>query len=342
MLLQQEMALFHKDTEEVYQSIDAIHEYIEILDARFQISMNHELQDGYKLVACNDIIDLVRKTNTTSTDVRNRLKVFVEENDNFARQNKEHTTMVGSRAKLLQKLTKAFIYVMQLVDQALHRHRANVKRNLEQLLRHMNPEAKEEDIEIALREGSAGDIVQNSQTFLQMNIEGKELAKKQLLCLTAGHNDIIKLAESMVNVNHLLLDMQILMETQTDLLEKYPYRPKLTKGQFSDQTNEKEKGTPQQRRPFRMAKSCMATLLITTLCLILIPALVILILQNQPPVNKIPVITIDGRSNMPASTSPVGRGREPDLSGREFQFRQGKGLVPVAIDIPFVLHDDAD
>lgn len=287
------MTKFRKETDALSKAIDKIHENVETIESRYQISLNEHVQQSDKSVASNDIVRLLDQTEKTSDAVRKRLRRIAGENKIFAAEFPNKTGELRVRVNTHQGLTRRFMDAMQLFEESQEKHRDNVKSALERQLRLMNPQATEDDIREALRNGTTDAIVDDSPTLAQLPAEEQIRLRRGLEDLRSRNNDIKKLEESIIQLHQLFMDMQILVEAQGELLNDIEYNIEDTKGKTETGYQELVQARAHQKSANKK-KLCIIILIIIIILAITIPLLVKFIPKMFPStadtINNLPII----------------------------------------------------
>lgn len=269
----EELTKYYKETDALSKAINRIHENVETIESRYKISLSEHVQDSDKAIAANDIACLLDRTEKTSEAVRKRLRRIAGENKIFRGEHPEKTGTLRMRVNTHQSLTRRFMDAMQLFEESQESHRDNVREAVERQMRLMNPQATEEEIQDALRNGNVNEMVDNSPTFAQLPIEEQLRMRNGLEDLRSRNNDIKKLEESIIQLHQLFVDMQILVEAQGELLNEVEYNIVDTKEKAEAGYQELIEARAYQKSATRK-KICVAFLVIAIIVAVSVPILI--------------------------------------------------------------------
>lgn len=267
------LAQFRKETDAISEAIDRIHENVEIIESRYKMSMNMDLDPEDREYASGEISRLLERTEQTSGAIRKRLRRIAVENTEFSREHKEKTGELRVRVNTHQLMTRRFMEAMQVFEETQDLHRKSVKSALERQLRRINPEATDDDIQDAIRRGKLQNVVNDSRTFDMMSTEEQTKLRDELAHLQCRNDDIKKLEASIVELHQLFMDMQILVETQGDLLNNIEYNIQETKGKTEAGLQELVEARAHQKSAGKK-KACIVALIVVILLVVSVPILV--------------------------------------------------------------------
>lgn len=308
---------YQKETDALAKAVDKIHEKIETIESRYQISLSEYVDDADKAIASNDIARLLDQTEKTSEAIRKRLRRIAGENKLFAAEYPNKTGELRVRINTHTGVTRRFMDAMQLFEESQEKHRDSVKSSLERHLRMMNPQATADDIQEALRNGATDSIVDDSPILADLPLEEQSRLRRGLADLKGRNNDIKKLEESIIHLHQLFVDMQILVEAQGELLNDIEYNIGETKGKTEAGFQELVQARAHQKSAHRK-KICIAILVIIVLAVVLIPILIKFIPKwfpsTQETIDNLPIIGSGGSGNStntneadpPGATEPPG------------------------------------
>lgn len=291
--MEEALAQFRKETEALSQAIDRINGNIATIEVQYDISLNEEASEAEKQVASSDISRLLEQTEVTSGAIRKRLRRIAGENKKFANENPGKVGGLRMRVNSHQGLTKRFMAAMQAFEASQEAHRDHVRGALERQLRKMNPNATQGDIEEALRRGDTDKVVDESVMLTELPLQEQLRLRNGLADLQSRNNDIKKIEESIIQLHQLLVDMQILVDTQGELLNNIEYNVEETKGKTQAGLQELVEAREHQKSVTKK-KVCIFILIIVLALVILIPILVkfipIWFPQTQEVISNIPII----------------------------------------------------
>lgn len=295
---------FRKETDALSKAIDRILENVETVESRYKISLEENAEQSEKDSASGDIARLLEQTEKTSEAVRKRLGRIAGENKEFSKEFPAKTGQLRMRVNTHQGLTRRFMSAMQCFEESQEKHRNNVRGALERQLRLMNPQATDEDIENALRNGNTEAVVDDSPTLAGLPYEEQVKLRRGLEDLRSRNNDIKRLEESIIQLHQLFMDMQNLVEAQGELLNNVEYNIGETKGKTEAGYQELVEARAHQKSANKK-KICIIVLIIVIILAISIPILVKYIPIWFPGTkDKIDSIPIFGEGDTNSTNSP--------------------------------------
>lgn len=302
--MEEELAKFRRETDAISQAIDRINENIESVETKYDISMDESASDIDKTSASNSISRLLEQTERTSDAIRKRLRRIAQENKLFAGENPEQVGALRIRVNTHQGLTKRFMGAMQNFEESQERHRDHVRGALERQLRKMNPTATDDEIQQALRRGETESVVDNSPLLAELPPDEQTRLRNGLADLQSRNNDIKKLEESIIHLHQLFVDMQILVESQGELLNNIEYNVVETKDKTGAGLQELVQARAHQKSAHKK-KCCFISLLVVLLLIILTPILVKYIPRSERLEEVVASIPgLGGVSNGTTTASP--------------------------------------
>lgn len=295
------LAMFQQEIDAISQAIDRINEQIETIDSRYAVSVNLGLQKADRTSASADISRLINQIEHTSEAIRKRLRRIAKENNEFAEEHKEKTGMLRVRVNTHQNLTRRFMGTMQHFEESQEEHRGNIKSALARQIRDMNPEATDEEIADAVQKGNPEIIADNSQAFSQLPPHEQRRLQEGLEDLQSRNHEIKKLEDSIIQLHQMFVDMQLLVETQGNLLNNIEYNVADTKEKTEVGLQELVQARAHQKSATKK-KVCIAALIVIILAVILVPVLIKVIPGASTAVESIPII---GNGIVSASPTPT-------------------------------------
>ena len=159
-----------------------------------------------------------------SQAIRSRLRALGEKNREFKAQYGGRTGELRLRVTQHQALAKRFMATMEEWENVNDSYHEESKKVLEGKLRVLKPELGDEEISRAVRDGDETILTQISTGDLNR-------AHAAIEDLRNRTRDIKRLEESIVSLHQLFVDMQIMVETQGELLNNVEFEIGETRNQ---------------------------------------------------------------------------------------------------------------
>jgi len=164
----------------------------------------------------DDLERLIDATNLAATDVRNRLKELDAENKEMAGTQKG-SAEYRIRTNMHGTLTRKFLDLMTEYQGVQTKYKNKYRERVERQYKIVKPDATTEEIEDALESG-------NTQVIAQQILDQRHSqAKEALAYIENKHKDILRLEQSIKELHQLFLDMAILVEAQSELIDQIEY-----------------------------------------------------------------------------------------------------------------------
>lgn len=299
------MQNFHNETDAIKEAIASMNENVQTIDIKYKQSLNASIHADDSKSEESEITALVTQTAKTSQAIRKRLRRIAEENNTFAVEHATNTSAIRIRVATHQAVTNDFMQAMQRFEDTQERHRDAVRLAVERQLRLMNPNAPEEDIQVALKHGDVEDAMEKSHMFCELSQNEQHDIRHKLETLTSRNNDIRELEQSIVNLHEMFVDMQLLIERQGDLLNTIEYNVQETKVKAEEGMHQLVEAHDFQRRANRK-KWCVALLVIAVVLIIAVPLLIkyipIWFPSTAETISQIPIIGGGSTSNNTTTT----------------------------------------
>lgn len=268
------LAKFFSETEAIGTALSKMEDAITTLDTRYGDALD-DGSDGGGDAAANrgreeEIAALLEGTDKRSNAVRTRLKRIGDENRAFASAYAHAVGEIRVRVTQHQALTKRYMSVMQRLEATQDKHRDDVETALARRLRAANPAASDAAIADAVRTGNVAAVMDGSPTLAALEPAEQHRLRAGLEDLSARNADLQKVEASIVALHQMFVDMQLLVQTQGELLDNIEYNVAETVEQTEAAHVELVQARAHQKSAGKK-KCCIIVLIITILAVILVP-----------------------------------------------------------------------
>lgn len=267
---------FSEETEALTKAIENIGGNVNIVDEKYKQSLGRHLTPAERTDASAQISLIVTQTSKTAQAVRKRLQRISDENEQFAKDYPNSSSALRVRVSTHQAITHNFMAAMQRLEDTQERHHDGVRASVERQLRTFNPDASEQDIQAALKriqstEGGHG--ADDFKLLCELPKEEQTKLRQQLDFLNCRNNDIRKLEHNILGLHQMFIDMQLLVDKQSDLLNNIEYNVQDTKVKAETGMKELIQAHDFQKKA-RRKKWCLAVIIVIILTVICVPILV--------------------------------------------------------------------
>ncbi len=253
---QEAIDLWTAETEELGRDIGGIEKATFDVKQLFRQSLNAEDGDTTDRDRAEEVCE---STVNLSQTIRTRLRALGDQNRQFKADYPGRTGELRLRVTQHQALARRFMTAMEDWEGANDAHREESKRALEAKFRVLRPDATEEEISRAVRDGD--------ESFLtQVTAGDVSRAQAAVEDLRSRTRDIKRLEESIVALHQLFVDMQIMVEAQGELLNNVEYEIGETRNQAQNAHAELVQARAHQKSA-RKKKCCIFFLVI---CIVLV------------------------------------------------------------------------
>lgn len=326
---------FQREAHAISQAIGKMEDTIEEIRTHYDKSLQQSSGED-KASLQNEIARMLQENEKRSDAIRKRLRRIAGENKEFVAQNGEKTGEIRVRVNTHQGMTRRFMEAMQTFELVQEKHRDTVRRAMEAHVRKMNPDASEDEISEAVRNGQANLLADQSQALSQLPPEEQQRLKNGLEDLASRNNDIKKLEESIIQLHQLFMDMQALVDAQGELLNNIEYNVEETKGATAAAHDELVIAREHQKSANKK-KCIVAVLVVLILLAVLVPILIIYIPKWFPStkdtIEALPIVgTSAPTESEPAAASNTTRARANGTrGGRAAHNMQADSAQPVIV-----------
>ncbi|OSX69419.1 hypothetical protein BU14_1531s0001 [Porphyra umbilicalis] len=278
------LAKFFAETEAIGTALDKMEESISTLDTRYGDALDDGAGGGgggggAAAAAAGreeEIAALLEATDKRSHAVRTRLKRIGDENRAFASAYAHAVGEIRVRVTQHQALTKRYMAVMQRLEATQDKHRDDVATALARRLRAANPSASDAAIETAVRTGNVAAVMDGSPTLAAMEPAQQHRLRAGLEDLASRNADLQKVEASIVALHQMFVDMQLLVQTQGELLDNIEYNVAETVQQTEAAHVELVQAREHQKSAGKK-KCCIILLVLAILAAILVPLAIVFI-----------------------------------------------------------------
>jgi syntaxin 1B/2/3 len=296
---------FQREADAINTAIDKIRNNVHELEARYVESVKASTTPDVRLAGEREIQRMLNDNEKRSDAIRKRLKRIAGENKMFRGEFPHKTGELRVRVNAHQAMTKRFMTAMQLLETIQERHQKTVKGALEEKLRAINPNATDEEIASAVRNGEDISVVEHSRTMQQLPPEEQQRLRNGLEDLKSRNNEMKKLEASIIQLHQLFMDMQALVEAQGELLNNIEYNVEETKG-ATEAAHEELVLARNHQKSANKKKCILAMIIIAILAAIIVPVGIIYIPKWFPKSKVTELIgQLPGASPSPASSTNV-------------------------------------
>lgn len=265
-----EIKKFFQQVTEIRGLIDSISENTLKIEQLYTASLA-AARDEDVTRGTQEVEDLIHETNRSAASVKNKLKAMKLSNEELEREEREKEKnadglSVDARLRSSQHsaLSQKLVSAMAEYQEVQTKCKAKFRQRMERQYLIVKPDANSEEIEQAL-ENNKGPIF--SQQFLAQTQRAE--AKKALKDIQDRHAEILKLEQSLRELNELFVDMQILVESQGQMLNEI-------ENAVDKAVDYTEKGVEEMKRAIKYQKKSRKKMLIIVCCLIIVLLIIII------------------------------------------------------------------
>lgn len=270
------LAKFFAETEAIGTALSKMEESITTLDTRYGDVLSDSGGGAATRGREEEISALLEATDKRSGAVRSRLKRIGDENRKFASTYAHAVGEIRVRVTQHQALTKRYMAVMQRFEATQDKHRDDVETALARRLRAANPAATDAVIADAVRTGNVAPVMDTSPTLAALEPAEQHRLRAGLEDLSARNADLQKVEASIVALHQMFVDMQLLVQTQGELLDNIEYNVAETVQQTDAAHVELVQARAHQKSAGKK-KCCIIVLIIAILAVVLVPLAIIFI-----------------------------------------------------------------
>ncbi|KAI8819261.1 t-SNARE [Fimicolochytrium jonesii] len=205
------MKAFFSDLSTIKDQIAALKRHIEDIEALHQKSLNsiseEEVNANHK-----ELDRLMDRTNKASAAIRTKLKGIDTENRALTKQpGQEGDARI--RITQHQSITKKFLDVMQDYQSIQTKYQDKYKQRMQRQFLIVKPQATTEEIK-QMMDGEQGPVF--AQQIMNSGQRGE--ARRALQDIQSRHADIVRIEQSIIELQQLFMDMAVLVSAQGELL----------------------------------------------------------------------------------------------------------------------------
>lgn len=299
------LAAFQRETDAINAAVTKITNNINELEARYKESQKNNSSPDARLTGEREVQKMLGDNEKRSDAIRKRLKRIAGENKMFQAENPHKTGELRVRVNTHQAVTKRFMNAMHFLEGVQERHQESMSNALEEKLRAINPDATDEEIAVAIRDGEDQYVVENSLTMQQLPPEEQQRLRNGLADLKSRNNEMKKLEASIIQLHQLFTDMQALVASQGELLNNIEYNVEETKG-ATEAAHEELVQARNHQKSANKKKCILAVISIAILLAIIVPVAIIYIPKWFPGSKASELISeLPGASPQPTPAAGV-------------------------------------
>lgn len=302
----EDLAAFEREADAITAAISKIRDNVHEIEGRYLETEKISTPPDVRLASEREVQRMLQESEKRSDAIRKRLKRIAGENKKFQQDFPHKTGVLRVRINTHQAMTKKFMSAMSFLETIQERHQKSVADALEEKLRAINPEATDEEIADAVRNGEDQYIVENSLTMKQLPPEEQQRLRNGLADLKSRNQEMKKLEASIIQLHQLFTDMQALVESQGELLNNIEYNVEETKGATEAAHEELVQARNHQKSANK--KKCILALIVIAIFLAVVITLGLKFIPKWFPESKATELIdqIPGVSPQPVAPPPPG------------------------------------
>eukprot|EP01097_Dermamoeba_algensis_P005211 TRINITY_DN3310_c0_g1_i1.p1 TRINITY_DN3310_c0_g1~~TRINITY_DN3310_c0_g1_i1.p1 ORF type:complete len:293 (-),score=62.69 TRINITY_DN3310_c0_g1_i1:109-987(-) len=257
------MPAFFDDVDRVKDGLNEIQNKLDELQER-QLACVAAVSNDETTQISNQIEKLTDQVTKKSIELKNRLKRMKED---LASIDEKHTTEKRLRENMHGTLTRKFMDLMRQFQESQARYKAKFKERVERQVKIVAPEATQDEIEKIVDSGG-------SDVFAQNILQKKANDAEEALDYVKQRNEEIKnLEKSIMELHGLFVDMQLLVESQGELLDQIEHSVEASENYVSEAKVELDDAVEYQNSA-RKKILILIILCICCLAIIIIPLII--------------------------------------------------------------------
>jgi len=171
-----------------------------------------------------DIDDLIDTTNALAQQLREELQRLGKE----TKEDKKLSTEERIKRNIHGTLLEDFLDIMQEYQATQNNHNEEMRRLVKAQVQLVDPDATDETVEKAIVGG----------TQMIFSSEKAKAAQESLIYIENKHMEILKLERSLEEVHKLFLDMSVLVQEQSEMINSIAFQVANAKNDIREGTNE--------------------------------------------------------------------------------------------------------
>mmetsp|Transcript_16695 Transcript_16695/g.23203 ORF Transcript_16695/g.23203 Transcript_16695/m.23203 type:complete len:420 (+) Transcript_16695:38-1297(+) len=249
---------FFRDVQNIKESIVQIKKNVKLMN---KISAEALAAVGTDAAQKNssDLEKIIDATNMISNVVRNKLKAMDAE---IKKIPDPKSTESRVKTSTHQMLMKNFLDIMRDYQEVQNNYKNKSRERVERQYRVVNPNATDEEIEMAMEKGQgvfADQIMEKSR---------QAAALEALQYIENRHKDIVKLEQSILELHQLFVDLAILVDQQGEMIDQIEYNVVQAKTYTKEAVVEIAEASKYQKKA-RKKMCCILCILLIVIAVIL-------------------------------------------------------------------------
>lgn len=246
------MAKFFEDVNMIKLGMQLIKKNIETIDeasGQAVVAISNDKKETDE-----QLEELVDQTNKEANKIRNKLKEMAEEN----KKNKQGSNAEQRiRTNMHGTLTRKFLDLMAEYQEVQNKYKNKYKEKITRQFKIANPDATPEEIDEAIETG-------NTQVFANQILDKRHSqAKNALAYIENKHREILKLETSIKELHQLFVDMAILVEQQSEMLDQIEFNVNTSVAHTKKATEELKSAKKYQKKSRK--NMCILICVVTTI-----------------------------------------------------------------------------
>ncbi|RKO97242.1 hypothetical protein CXG81DRAFT_15985 [Caulochytrium protostelioides] len=208
-----EMAAFFTQIGQVRDAIAAVKRNTEQIESMHQQAMN-VISEKQSAEITEELDGLMNRTNKEATAIRNQLKAMEADNKALAAKNTQPSEL---RVRVNQHgaITKKFLDVMNEYKAIQQKYQEKYKQRLQRQFLIVKPQATPEELAKVL-DGESGPVF--AQQVLSTGQRAE--ARRALQDIQDRHHDILRIEQSIIELQQLFMDMAVLVAAQGEMINQ--------------------------------------------------------------------------------------------------------------------------
>ncbi|KND01395.1 uncharacterized protein SPPG_09095 [Spizellomyces punctatus DAOM BR117] len=250
------MRAFFDEISSIKDQIAAIRRNIENIEGLHQKALNIISDEETKQNA-KELDRVMDRTNKLSAEIRAKLKAMDGDNKAMAKKPGQES---DARIRISQHgaTTKKFLDVMNDYKAIQTKYQEKYKQRLQRQFLIVKPQATPEEVD-KMMDGQQGPIF--AQQIMQSGQRGE--ARRALQDIQDRHQDIIRIEQSIIELQQLFMDMAVLVSAQGEMLNQIEVH-------VSNAAEHTEQGTQALSKAIKLQKKSRKKMCIIICCLLLL------------------------------------------------------------------------
>lgn len=213
------MDSFFQEVEQVKRNLKQIRaasKQIQGIDTEQNMAVDSKDEAAYS----KKMNDIVTQTNKVAKQCKGTLDDMKAETARIKSSSGSEQNELRIRENLVNTLTRKYVETVKEYQKRQQDYKDNVKAKVSRQVHIVKPEASEEDIETLMQDGTVGDVFKNA---IMNNVAAAPIQEAAQMA-QEKYRDVIRLEESVKELNQMFLDFALLVEQQGELLDQIEYQ----------------------------------------------------------------------------------------------------------------------